>query len=93
MQRKIEKLNAFAESDCNKCELRAACFLAEADWQKAKIDYPCFWPTDGLTYDITSKFHDQKSSEKQRIINGLLLFAYTESLIITALAVFLMFVK
>lgn len=42
MQKEIETLNAFAEKDCNKCELRAACFLAEADWQKAKIDYPCF---------------------------------------------------
>ena len=93
MQKKIEKLNAFAENDCNKCELRAACFLAEADWQKAKNDYPCFCPTNGLTHDIESKFYNRKNSEKQRIINGLLIFAYVESLIITALAVFLLFAK
>lgn len=68
MQEKIKKLNAFAEKDCNKCELRAACFLAKADWQKAKKDYPCFWATDGLVLDITNRYHNGKAEEKQRTI-------------------------
>lgn len=66
MQKEIETLNAFAEKDCNKCELRAACFLAEADWKKAKIDYPCFWATDGLVLDIISKYHKEGVQDMKR---------------------------
>lgn len=65
MQKKIKKLNAFAEKDCNKCELRAACYLANADWQQAKKDYPCFWATDGLVFDIASRY-DKERSESMR---------------------------
>lgn len=93
MQKKIKKLNAFAEKDCNKCELRAACFLAQADWQKAKIDYPCFWATEGLVFDITSKYNNEKAEMKQMVINRLLIVAFVESLAVTALAVFLLFAR
>lgn len=93
MQEKIKKLNAFAEKDCNKCELRAACFLAKADWQKAKKDYPCFWATDGLVLDITNRYHNGKAEEKQRTINRLLTVVFVESLAVTALTVFLLFAR
>ncbi len=93
MQKKIEKINAFAEKDCNQCELRAACFLAEADWQKAKIDYPCFYPTEGLKFDIESRFYDRKCHEKQSIINRLLILLYAGSLILTFLTAFLIFAR
>lgn len=93
MQKKIKKLNAFAEKDCNKCELRAACFLAKADWQKAKIDYPCFWATDGLVSDITSKYHNEKAREKQQTVNRLLIVVFVESVAVTALIIFLLFAR
>lgn len=93
MQKKIKNLNAFAEKDCNKCELRAACFLAEADWQKAKIDYPCFWATDGLVFDITSRYHNGKAEEKQRTVNRLLAVVFVESMAVTALTIFLLFAR
>ena len=93
MQKKIKNLNAFAEKDCNKCELRAACFLAETDWQKAKRDYPCFWATDGLVIDITSRYHNTKTEEKQQTINHLLFVVFAESLAVIALIVFLLFAR
>lgn len=52
MQKEIEKINNFAQNDCRKCELRAGCFLAAADWEQAKKDYPCFYPVEGLKKEI-----------------------------------------
>lgn len=90
---KIKELNAFAEKNCNKCELRAACYLAKADWHQAKRDYPCFWATDGLVLDITSRYHNEKAEIKQRIINRLLNVVFVESMMVTALTIFLLFVR
>ena len=55
MQKKIKELNNFAENDCRKCELRAGCFLAAADWKQARKDYPCFYPVEGLIKEIAKE--------------------------------------
>lgn len=93
MQKKLKELNAFAEKDCNKCELRAACYLAKADWLQARRDYPCFWATDGLVFDITSRYQNEKEEEKQQIINRLLIVIFVESLAVTTLIIFLLFAR
>lgn len=60
MQKKIKKISNFAQSNCNKCELRAACWLANADWHKAMKDYPCFQPVPELTKQILNEEIEMK---------------------------------
>lgn len=90
MQKEIEKINNFAQNDCRKCELRAGCFLAAADWKQARKDYPCFYPVEGLTKEIIK---EELPLEVRQVIKKLLIPLYIEGVIITVLTVFLLFAK
>lgn len=92
-QKEIERTNNFAQNDCRKCELRAGCFLAAADWKQARKDYPCFYPVEGLTREIIKEEFSQEEKREQKAIKKLLVLTYIEGVIITAITVFLLFAK
>lgn len=93
MQKPIKRINNFAQNDCRKCELRAGCSLAAADWQQARKDYPCFYPVNGLVKEVAIEEAGEREQQNQKTIILSLVLLHVESIAIIILTTLLLLEK